>query len=92
MSAARFPRHTATMLSRCAPKNQALKGMFLDPASGRNAADHKHRKGNDTAGGQRTEELHRVRNPGNPQAVNYQDSREQVKAPKKMARDKQERS
>jgi hypothetical protein len=52
--------------------------MFLDPASGRNAADHKHRKGNDTAGGQRTEELHGVRNPGNLQAVNYQDSREQV--------------
>jgi hypothetical protein len=54
--------------------------------------DHKHRKGNDTAGGLRTEELHRVRNPGNPQAVNYQDRREQLLAPKKMARDKQERS
>jgi hypothetical protein len=57
------------------------------------AEDHKPRKGNDTAGCQRTEELHRVRNPGNPQAVNYQDRREQVWAPKKMARrGKKERS
>jgi hypothetical protein len=47
------------------------------------AEDHKPRKGNDTAGCQRTEELHRVRNPGNPQAVNYQDRREQYGRPRR---------
>ena len=60
-------------------KEPGVEGdVFLIQVQAGIAEDHKHRKGNDTAAGQRTEELLRVRNSGNAQAINNQDSREQV--------------